>query len=131
MSASPESAAFWDACAKDELQLQRCARCAEAWFPPSAMCPRCWSREWRRERASGRGTVHSFVVFQRAYRPAYRDALPYTVAVIALEEGPRFLSRLAEVVPEKVSVGLPVEVTFADDVSGGRLPLFRPRAARG
>lgn len=120
------SAPFWEACARGEFQLQRCARCGEAFFPPSRACPRCWSRDVRWVAASGRGTIHSFVVFRRPYHPAYRDALPYTVAVVALEEGPRFLTRLVGVAPEAVRCGIPVEVAFTD-VAGVRMPFFRPR----
>ncbi len=76
---------------------------------------------------SGRGAVFSFVVFRRSYHPAFRDAVPYAVAVIALAEGPRFLSRLVDVGVEVVRVGMPVGVSFVD-VAGTKLPLFRPAA---
>lgn len=123
---SPESAPFWEACRAGELRLQRCAGCGHFWFPPSILCPRCWSREWRWEATSGRGTVHSFVVFQRAYHPAFRDAIPYVVSVVELAEGPRFLTRLVDVTPDSVRTGMPVEVAFvpAGDL---KLPYFRER----
>lgn len=121
---SIESARFWDGCARGELLLQDCAN-GHTFFPPAAFCPRCWSREVRSSPASGRGTVFSFVTFRRSYHPAFRDALPYTVAVITLAEGPRFLTRLVDVVPDDVRVGMTVQVTFvrSGDVT---LPLFRP-----
>jgi uncharacterized OB-fold protein len=53
--------------------------------------------------------------------------VPYIVAVIELEEGPRFLSDLVEIAPEDVKIGMAVEVTFAER-DGTVLPLFRPRA---
>ena len=120
---TPESAPFWNGCAQEELRLQRCAS-GHWWFPPGRQCPECWSADWRWERVSGRGTVFSFVVFQRSYHPAFREALPYAVAVIALAEGPRFLSRVVEIAPDQVRVGMPVAVTF-EDVAGTKLPFFR------
>jgi uncharacterized OB-fold protein len=53
--------------------------------------------------------------------------VPYVVAVIALEEGPRILTNLTNVAPEAVAIGMPVEVTFADLDGTTKLPLFQPR----
>ena len=123
---SVESQPFWDAAAAGELRLQRCAKDGEWFFPPAARCPRDWSTEWTWEKTSGRGTVFSFVVFQRSYHPAFRDALPYAVAFVELEEGPRMPTRLVDVDVKDVRVGMPVEVVFTEVAEGTRLPLFRP-----
>jgi hypothetical protein len=70
---------------------------------------------WRK--ASGRGVVHSFCVFHRAYHPDF--PVPYAVAVIELEEGQQIVS----VVPgADLHVGLPVVAAFEQS---GRL-IFRP-----
>jgi hypothetical protein len=70
---------------------------------------------WRA--ASGRGVVHSFCVFHRAYHPDF--PVPYAVAVIELEEGQQIVS----VVPgADLRVGLPVVAAFEPS---GRL-IFHP-----
>ena len=125
---SVESEPFWAGVRERELRFQRCARDGKLFFPPSARCPRCWSTEWRWEPSSGRGTVFSFVVFQRSYHPAFRDALPYVVATIELEDGVRFTTRLVDVRPADVKVGMPVEVAFTAAGEGAVLPLFRTLA---
>ncbi len=118
---------FWDGVARGELLLQRCARCRRFWLPPSPLCPHCWSREWTRERASGRGAVHSFVVYRRSYHPAYRDALPYVVAIVELEEGPRMTTRLAGVDHASVRLGMPVLLSITR-VGDTPLPFFTARS---
>lgn len=124
---STESEPFWDAVQRGELRFQRCARDGKLFFPPAARCPRCWSGEWTWDRVSGRGTVFSFVVFQRSYHPAFRGALPYAVAIVELEDGVRFTTRLVDVRVEDVRVGMPVEVAFTPvGETGQQLPLFRP-----
>lgn len=135
MSAAPplprpsmESAPFWEACQRGELRLQRCARCGEFWFPPALRCPRCWSSEWKWEKTSGRGTLFSFVVYQRSYHPAFREALPYVVGVVELAEGPRMPTRIIDVAPESVRCGMPVEVAFTPVSDEIQLPFFRPSA---
>ncbi len=121
---SPESAPFWEACHNGELRLQRCRTCGRFWFPPGVFCPECWSTEWAWERTGGRGKIHSFVIYRRAYHPAFPP--PYVVAVVELTEGPRLPTRLTDVEPDRVRVGQPVEVVFAPVAGEVRLPLFRP-----
>ncbi len=123
---SVESEPFWEAVQRGELRIQRCARDGELFFPPAARCPRDWSAEWTWEPVSGRGTVFSFVVFQRPYHPAFREAIPYAVAVVELAEGPRLVTRLVDVAPAEVRVGMPVEVVLTTVTEGTTLPLFRP-----
>jgi uncharacterized OB-fold protein len=125
---SVESEPFWAAVQRGELRFQRCGRDGKLFWPPSARCPRCWSTEWTWDRVSGRGSVFSFVVFQRSYHPAFRGALPYAVAIVELDEGVRFTTRLVDVRPEDVRVGMPVEVAFTHVTESTQLPLFRPAA---
>ena len=123
---SVESEPFWAAVQQGELRFQRCARDGKLFWPPSSRCPRCWSTEWAWDRVTGRGSVYSFVVFQRSYHPAFRAALPYAVAIVELEDGVRFTTRLVGVRVEDVRVGMPVEVVFTPVADGTQLPLFRP-----
>ncbi|HXQ54021.1 MAG TPA: Zn-ribbon domain-containing OB-fold protein [Stellaceae bacterium] len=116
---------FWDACAEGRLMLQRCAAC-QAWrHPPSPICPECLSDAHEWVAASGRGTVYTFVVVREARR-GWDKMVPYVLAVVALDEGPRILTNLAEIAPEDVAIGLPVEVTFEELDGTTKLPLFRP-----
>ena len=125
-SPTPESQPFWDACARHELQLQRCERCGRFWFPPSNHCQHCWSDRFSWQPVSGRAEVHSFTVYRRAYAPELAEQLPYVVAVVALEEGPRLITNIVGCPPEAVRVGLPVEVTFVDIAEGVALHAFTP-----
>lgn len=124
---SPESAPFWEACRNGELRLQRCQSCGRYWFPPGVFCPECWSPDWSWERTRGAGTIHSFVVFRRAYHPHPAFQPPYVVAVVELAEGPHLVTRLTEIDPEDVRVGQAVEAVFVPAGDGWSLPLFRPR----
>ena len=122
---SAESRPFWEACRRHELRLQRCLACRQYWFPPSAVCPECLSDEFEWALTSGRGEVFSFVVMHRVYHKGFANDVPYTVALIALEEGPRFLSNLVDCRPDEVHVGMPVEVVFEDVTPEVTLPKFR------
>jgi uncharacterized OB-fold protein len=78
--------------------------------------------------ASGLGTLHSFVINQRA-APGSGFEAPYSIAIVELEEGPRMMTNIIDSpqTPEALVLDMPVQVTFeklSDDVA---LPLFRPR----
>jgi hypothetical protein len=57
----------------------------------------------------------------------WEEKLPYIVAVIELEEGPKLLTDMTNVAPEAMSIGMPVEVTFEEFDGVTKLPLFQPR----
>jgi len=123
---TPETAHFWEGTARGELRLQRCRSCTRPYFPPQPFCPRCASDDVEVFRASGTGTLHSYVI---NHRPAPGFRSPYVLAVVELAEGPRLLTNLmgVEPVPEQLPLDLPVEVTF-ETVGDAALPVFRPSA---
>ncbi len=85
---------FWDALKDGALTFQRCSACGHAWLPSRGECPSCLGDAWIRETASGGATLVSWVVYRHAYHPAFEHRLPYTVAVVALDEGPRLISNI-------------------------------------
>ncbi len=76
--------------------------------------------------ASGRGIVHTFTVTNQNQAPGFREALPYVLAYVELEEGPRLLTNVVGCEPETVSIGMPVAVEFVDTEGGLAVPRFRP-----
>lgn len=125
----PDDRPFWEGTRQGELRLPHCADCGEVWWPPSQVCPRCLSANIAWLRASGRGRVASWVVFHKAYYPGFAAEVPYNVAWIELEEGPRLTSNVVDVQPQELRIGLPVEVVFDRVTDEITLPRFRPRRA--
>lgn len=124
-SPTPETQHFWDGTAAGELRLQRCTDCDHAYFPPRPFCPACSSRAVEVFAASGRATLHSYVIHHRE-APGFTP--PYSIAVVELEEGPRMMTNIVgcDQTPEALQLDMAVEVTFesvSDDIS---LPLFAP-----
>lgn len=123
---APESLPYWQAAHEHRLSLPRCESCSQFWFPPSRSCPHCLSAAFKFEDVSGRGKVYSFVTFHRVYHPAFADELPYVVALVELEEGPRLLTNILGVKPEDVACEMKVEVVFDDVDAETSIPKFRP-----
>jgi uncharacterized protein len=122
-----ESQPFWDACARHELVLPRCASCERFWFPPANRCQHCWSDDYAWTPVSGRASLFTYTVYRRAYAPELVDQLPYVVGIVELEEGPRLITNVVDCDPDRLRVELPVEVVFLDIADGVALHAFRPR----
>jgi uncharacterized OB-fold protein len=85
---------YWKALEEGRLQFQKCNQCGHAWLPPRAECPECLREDWAWQSASGRAKLVSWVVFHLAYHDYFKDRVPYNVAVVELEEGPRMISNI-------------------------------------
>jgi hypothetical protein len=117
---------FWDGCRRGELLLQRCSHCERLRYPAAVVCPQCLSAEAQWQAMSGGGKVFSFVVFHRAYHPAWEGKVPYNVALIELDEGPIVLSNVVGVDNAALEVGLPVQVAFETVDDSLAIPVFKP-----
>jgi uncharacterized OB-fold protein len=120
------SAPYWEAAKQHQLRVVRCTSCDHKWLPPSDICPKCLSREVEWVDASGRGKVWSWVVFWQRYFAAFEADIPYNVAYVELEEGPRLMTNLVDCDPAAIHCDMPVEVVFDDVTPEITLPKFRP-----
>ena len=127
-SMSPDTEFFWNGLRERRLLIQRCSSCGILRHPPRPMCPHCLSIEWDAIEATGRGTVHSFVMPQHPQFP-FMD-YPYIVALIDLAEGVRLVSNLIDIEPENAWIDMPVEVSFTEFDDGFVLHQFRPEEKR-
>ncbi|MDB5594113.1 MAG: hypothetical protein JWM36_1074 [Hyphomicrobiales bacterium] len=125
---APESLPYWQAAREHRLSIPRCDDCERFWFPPSRSCPHCLSPNFAFRDVSGRGKVFSFVTFHRVYHPAFETEVPYVVALVELEEGPRLLTNILGISHEEVRCEMPVEVVFDDVDVQTTVPKFRPSA---
>jgi uncharacterized protein len=57
--------------------------------------------------------------------------VPYNIALVELDEGPRIVTNLVDVDLDDIRIDLRVEVVFATDEQGNGYPLFRPAEASG
>ncbi|AMN45551.1 hypothetical protein ACG33_00220 [Steroidobacter denitrificans] len=120
-----DGAFFWEGLNQRQLLVRKCASCGRLHHPPGPMCPACQSLEWTTLPCSGRGTIHSFVVVHQPQIPGFQYPLP--VALVDLEEGVRVVANLRDIPPEKVRIGMPVEVEFVEVEKDFVIPAFRER----
>jgi len=106
-----DSEPFWVALRQERLLVQRCGSCGKAQLYFRAVCHVCWSRDLAHEQSPGLGTVYSYSVVHQIGQAALRAEVPYALALIDLDEGPRILSRVTGD-PEAVEIGQRVTPVF-------------------
>src|SRR6476661_10112116 len=109
---------------KGELAYQFSPGAGKAVFYPRVLCPFTGSSklEWRLSK--GRGTVYATTIVHPA------EGAPYNVALIDCDEGFRLMSRVEDVTPDAVKIGM--RVKFRVHKAGGEadpIPVFSPEAA--
>ena len=115
---------FFDAAREHRLELQRCPRDGFFYYPRSH-CPGCWGTDWRWEPLSGRGEVYAFTVDRVGHDPALASQVPFAVAIVQLDEGPRMTANISGCDPGDVHVGMRVEAAF-EDIDDMTLVRFQP-----
>jgi uncharacterized OB-fold protein len=111
---------FFDAAARDQLLIKRCAECGR-WFPAETPgCAQCGAGDLRWAQACGDGSLVSWAVVP-----------PATVlALVELEEGPWLHTQLrcGQTDPAGgLRAGMPVTVRFVHPEEGESYPVFLPR----
>lgn len=116
-------APFWDAWKADEtFLLHRCSICGRHDWPASCCVehgagPMVWTP------TSGAGVIDTYTIFYHAYMKDLASEVPYTIAVVRLDEGPYFHTRIVGVAPQDVKSGMRVRVRKGQ---GDPFPLFVP-----
>lgn len=98
------------------LQSQRysmvgevCNTCGTKLFPPRDVCPECSKPAYEPFAFSGKGEVYSYsTIFQAP--TGYEEFVPYTVALVKLDEGPLVAAQLTDVDQQEVEIGMRVEM---------------------
>lgn len=120
----PGSEPFWSAAKQHRLSIPRCKACNQHHFYPRELCPHCHSDELEWTDASGRGEIYSYTIARKPAGPAFAADVPYVVAMIALDEGPRMLTNIITADVDSVRIGDRVRVKFDDVAADLTLPKF-------
>ena len=123
-SPTKETAPFWEGCNRSELLLSACEACGHTFYYPRLFCPKCGGDRLAWRASKGRGTLYSFShVGVSFYGKKWESQIPYTLALVDLDEGPRMLSRLTGPDCDKAKIGDRVRVQFVE-FEKQKLPYF-------
>lgn len=120
---SRTSQPYWDCVARSEFQIPWCLSCGAPHFPPRAFCPECWSDDLEWRTTSGRATLISYTRVEANAPTAFRDMVPFVMAIVRLEEGPQLLTHIVGDT-SSLECDAPLMLDWAV-VAERRLPVFR------
>ena len=92
----------------------RCASCEMIYFPPREACPYCRRKslgKMKDIKLSGKGEIVTYTIIHVAPEN-FEEQIPYPVAIVQLEEGPRVTAQIVDCKLEDVKIGMKVTSTF-------------------
>ena len=123
----PDTGDFWRKTKDKVLGYQHCDDCGSVVFYPRRHCTGCLGSNLTWQASAGEGTLYTFSVVRQSYHPFFRTRVPYAVAWIDLDEGPRILSNITGVTDpaSELSVGQRLRVSW-EEYDELCIPLFEP-----
>lgn len=114
-----ESRPFWEGIEQGVFLLKRCRSCSRTHYYPRSICPHCGSDDTEWYGSAGQGSIYSYTV-------ARREAVPYAIAYVTLDEGVTVMTNLIGFAFDDIQVGARVRLDFVRTEGGKRLAVFKP-----
>ncbi|GAB1263231.1 OB-fold domain-containing protein [Aurantivibrio infirmus] len=106
-----------------QFKIQHCLACDSHVFYPRLICSHCGSEKMEWIDASGSGVVYSTSI------PRGAKEGDYNISLVDLDEGPRMMTRVVDIEPEKVTIGMKV-TAFVSEIDGTKVVLFKPEGGQ-
>lgn len=119
------SSPYWQAAARHELVIARCARCREFTHPPDIVCPHCHHTEpaFSFEPITGHGAVCSWTVMHQSFLPGFD--VPFVLVDVVLDDADvRLVGRLVDGPDAELRAGARVTLAFEDVAPDVSVPAF-------
>lgn len=91
---NPALAPFWDGMLAGEIVMQHCTACGYLRWPPTKFCPECLSDHTEWQKTAPTGTLVSYATYHKAMNAASAGKVPYTIALVELDGGPKMYGKL-------------------------------------
>jgi uncharacterized OB-fold protein len=115
---------YWQAAAQGELHMQHCGACGQWQFYPRPFCIHCEAEALHWRAVSGLGRIYTYTVNHRAPNAFMKARLPYVVAIVELDEGPRLMANIQGEGALDAAIGKRVKVLFEPVTDELALPQF-------
>ena len=99
-----------------KIMASKCNKCGKLYFPPRADCPDDYTSNMSWKELSGKGELLTYTTAYFA-PTAFRDDVPYTIALAQLEEGLKVYTVLSKDINEKdVFVGMKLQLRILQEL---------------
>jgi uncharacterized OB-fold protein len=124
----PMTRFFWEGANLGRLLVLQCCTCSKFIHPPRPVCRFCLSIGLAAQEVSGRASLYTWTVAERAFHPFFADKVHYVYATVELVEQPglRLITNIVDCPHEDLRVGMPLQAVFREVAPDFTLPMFRP-----
>ena len=92
----------------------KCEECGQVFFPPRESCPKCRRKSMgkiKEIKLTGKGEIVTYSIIHVGPEE-FEDQVPYPIAIIQLDEGPRITAQIVDCDIHDVKIGMKVKSTF-------------------
>jgi len=92
----------------------KCNSCKKVYFPPREACPYCRRKSYGKMeeiKLNGKGKILTYSIIHVGPE-AFEKQVPYPVAIVELDEGPRITTQIVDCDIKDVKIDMKVESTF-------------------
>ena len=96
------------------LMGNKCGSCGRVFFPPRESCPYCRRKSignMKDTQLAGKGKIVTYTITHVGSED-FAKQVPYPIAIVQLDEGPRITCQIVDCEPKDVKIGAKVESTF-------------------
>jgi uncharacterized OB-fold protein len=102
---------FYKFVSKRKIMAGKCIECGALLLPPKPVCTKCLSTNFKWVELKGKGKLLSYTVIHVS-PVQFQSITPYTVGIVELEDGPNLPGMIRDIEPEKIWVGMDLEIDF-------------------
>ncbi len=103
-------------------EANKCKKTGNIFFPKRLVTPGMKGRDFEDVNLATEGKVITYTTVAVA-EPRFTDMVPYTCAIVEMEDGARMTAMLADIAPEEVKAGMKVRIEFRKMYSDGEAML--------
>ena len=98
-----------------QMNIKHCPGCQNRYLTDVELCPVCLAlTQTQLEEVDGTGKIYSFTRVHVAPEQ-FKDIVPYYLAIIELDAGPRLMARLKTEEGDNVRIDAPVELVSTEN----------------
>ena len=94
-----------------KLMAAKCKKCGTTLLPPRPMCTKCFSSDLEWVELKNKGKLLTYTVIHVSPKQ-FESLIPYAVGIVELEDDLKLPGMIRGVEPEKISVGMDLNVDF-------------------
>ena len=99
------SAQYWrEIPQRYRYEAARCDGCGHVFFPPRTVCSKCRGQKFSKTTLAPEGRIETFTVI-RVAPSGFGDEVPYTVGIVALDDGVKVTAQIVDCDLAKLAIG--------------------------